>query len=33
MIVITEMRVLDGDGQKLKSGGQVAARDIVQFVP
>ena len=26
------MRVLDGDGGLLKSGGRTAARDIVQFV-
>jgi hypothetical protein len=27
------MRILDGDGVKLRSGAQVASRDIVQFVP
>ena len=26
------MKALDGDGQKLRSGGTVAARDVVQFV-
>ena len=26
------MKMLDGDGALLKSNGQVAARDIVQFV-
>ena len=26
------MSILDGDGERLKSGGNVAARDIVQVV-
>ena len=26
----TAMSVLDGDGQRLKSGGEIALRDIVQ---
>jgi hypothetical protein len=26
------MKVLDGDGTRLCTGGQAAARDIVQFV-
>lgn len=34
LVMISEgMRVLDGDGARLRSGSQIAARDIVQFVP
>jgi len=29
----TKMEILDGDDGRLSSGGRVAARDIVQFVP
>ncbi len=29
----TQMDTLDGDKQRLSSGGRVASRDIVQFVP